>query len=206
MIRIDHFRGFADFWAIPSESNTAAVGTWLKGPGKQLFNSVLPNASQLPVIAEDLGFLSDDAVRLRQSLGFPGMKILQFAFNNPEENIFLPHFYDKNCVVYTGTHDNNTTRGWFELDATDEERKNVLAYLQCSDHDVVQQMIKLAWSSVANTVIVPLQDLLNLDSGSRMNIPGTTDGNWKWRLNSNYIEQLPISMLQTFNRIYSRMR
>jgi len=132
------------------------------------------------------------------------MKVLQFAFQNPGENTFLPHHYDQNCVVYTGTHDNNTTRGWFEEDVSEEEKTNILDYLQCDEAHVVEKLIRLAWSSVAKTAIVPVQDLLNLNASARMNTPGTTTGNWLWKMTKDDATRLPVNRLKELNRLFCR--
>jgi len=203
-VRIDHFRGFSDYWTIPADEKTAEKGQWKNAPGKLLFETIIQKHSHLPVIAEDLGELSDEAVELREHFGFPGMKILQFAFANPEENLFLPHFYDKNCVVYTGTHDNNTSRGWIEEDVLPEEKEFALEYLSCSEEDFSENFLRLGWSSVANTVIVPLQDLFSLDSSARMNTPGTESNNWLWKMNAEQLVNFPVDKLKKLNRLFGR--
>jgi 4-alpha-glucanotransferase len=204
LVRIDHFRGFADFWAIPFGKEDASEGTWHQAPGNKLFQGLHKKFKKMPVIAEDLGVLSDSAVQLLEECGFPGMKVLQFAFQNSCENTFLPHHYEKNCVVFTGTHDNNTTRGWFELEASQEERAAVLEYLQCDEEQVVEKLIRLAWSSVTNTVIIPVQDLLNLNSTARMNIPGTTTGNWLWKMTKDDATRFPVNRVKELNRLFCR--
>jgi 4-alpha-glucanotransferase len=203
-LRIDHFRGFSEFWSISADQKTAVEGKWIHAPGQKLFDTYIDKRKDIPVLAEDLGILSEAAIELRKRYGFPGMKILQFAFSNYQENEFLPHFYDKNCVVYTGTHDNNTLRGWFETEATEEEKATVMAYLGHEKNELVSNVIKLAWSSVANMVIIPMQDLLNLDASCRMNIPGTTSGNWKWRMTQDQSENFPVGEIQKLNDLYSR--
>lgn len=205
-VRIDHFRGFADFWSIPAGEETAEKGTWNSAPGMKLFESLRQKHYALPVIAEDLGILSEEAICLREHFGFPGMKVLQFAFTNTAENSFLPHFYEKNFVVYTGTHDNNTCKGWFNEDAHTDEKEAVIEYLQCSRDEVVDSMLRLAWSSVANTVIVPVQDLFALDSDARMNTPGTLTGNWQWRMTGNQLRNFPVEKIKKLNRIFARTR
>jgi 4-alpha-glucanotransferase len=204
VVRIDHFRGFADYWSIPAGAETAETGKWKKAPGIELFESFQTRYGKMPVIAEDLGILSNEAVALRNYFQFPGMKILQFAFLNPAENLFLPHFYDAHCVVYTGTHDNNTLRGWYEEDASPGEIEFISDYIQCREEGINENLIRLAWSSVANTVIVPVQDLFNLNSASRMNMPGTVEGNWMWKMTQEQFEKFPVEQLKKLNRIFSR--
>lgn len=184
IIRIDHFRGFESFWSIPANEPTAVNGKWIKGPGIEIFNVVKDQLGELPIIAEDLGMITPEVEKLLSETGFPGMKVLQFAFGNPEKtylaNPYLPHNYDENCVVYTGTHDNPTTLSWFQH--IEKEQKNkVITYCKTSDEDIVGELIKLAWSSKANFAIIPLQDLLRLDDSARMNTPGSNKDNWVWR-------------------------
>ncbi|MCF8295733.1 MAG: 4-alpha-glucanotransferase [Bacteroidales bacterium] len=181
LIRIDHFRGFAAYWAVPYGEPTAINGTWNACPGTELFDSLLRAFGELPIIAEDLGVITDEVVALRERYGFPGMKILQFAFDSDEKNNYLPHTYDRNFIVYTGTHDNNTVRGWYE-DTHDGNRFNIENYLGGYPAEGISAaLIRMAHASVANVSIVPLQDILGLDAQSRMNTPGTTSGNWQWR-------------------------
>jgi len=179
--RIDHFRGFAGYWEIPASSPTAQKGRWLKGPGKPLFDALARALGELPIIAEDLGYITPDVYALRDGCGFPGMKILQFAFGGDAEHEFLPHMYRRDVVVYTGTHDNDTTRGWWDK-ARESERRYAGTYLACGAHDVHWAMIRAALNSVANIAIFPLQDVLGLGSEHRMNTPGTEGApNWGWR-------------------------
>lgn len=180
VIRIDHFRGFAAYWAVPYAEKTAINGTWIPGPGKEFFNALQKEFGNLPIIAEDLGVMTPDVEDLRDSFGLPGMKILEFAFDSSEENDYIPYNYSKNCIVYSGTHDNDTVVGWFKK-ASEADRKQVLAYINNDGRDIHWSFVRLAWSSVANTAIIPMQDLLGLDSDTRMNLPGTVGGNWKWR-------------------------
>lgn len=203
-VRIDHFRGFSEFWAVPADSKTAERGQWIAAPGMKLFDIFINEHSAVPVIAEDLGIISDEAVALREKYGFPGMKVLQFAFSNPQENKFLPHFYEKNCVVYPGTHDNNTLIGWFDEEATESEKDMLRSYSGHEQGDLVGSILRLAWTSVANTVIVPVQDLLRKNSLSRMNIPGTEKGNWRWRMTEEDMVGFPYEELNLLNRISSR--
>jgi 4-alpha-glucanotransferase len=203
-IRIDHFRGFSEYWAVKAGSETAKEGAWCSAPGTELFQKLSNTFPELPVIAEDLGILTNEAVALRKQFGFPGMKILQFAFTNPSENEFLPHYYKRNCVVYTGTHDNNTIRGWFEEDALTEEKAFALEYLQKDESEFVDAMIRLAWSSVANTVVVPVQDFFGLDASARFNVPGTVEGNWLWKMTSEQMNSFPEDSIKKLNMLYAR--
>jgi 4-alpha-glucanotransferase len=181
--RIDHFRGFAGYWEIPASSATAQEGRWVKGPGKGLFDAISKALGDVPIIAEDLGFITADVHELRQALGYPGMKILQFAFGGDGEHEFLPHTFDPNTVVYTGTHDNDTARGWWD-NASENERRFAGTYLACTPQDVHWGLIRSALNSVANWAVFPLQDVLGLESEHRMNTPGTLGGsNWAWRFN-----------------------
>lgn len=182
VVRIDHFRGFAGYWSIPIDAQDARGGSWRQGPGRALFDDVQkalgPN---LPIIAEDLGVITDDVIELRDRVGLPGMKILQFAFGAGHDNAYLPHHHIENCVVYTGTHDNDTTLGWWNNEA-DHVRDHVRHYLGRDGNDVVWDFIRMAMTSVAHTTIIPFQDVLTLDSGARLNIPGLAAGNWSWRV------------------------
>jgi len=180
IIRIDHFRGFVAYWAVPYSEKTAINGKWIPGPGKDFFETLQKEFIDMPIIAEDLGVITPDVEELRDGFSLPGMKILEFAFDSAEANDYLPHNYPKNCVVYTGTHDNDTVVGWFK-DSKEEDRKYMLDYLNCEGNNINWSFIRLAWASVANTAIVPMQDVLGLDSSGRMNLPGTTTNNWTWR-------------------------
>ena len=188
IIRLDHFRGFAAYWEIPADEPTAVHGRWMPGPGSALFDAVRSELGDLPIVAEDLGFITEDVHELRRTIGVPGMKILQFAFAQPD-NVHAPHRYEERTVVYTGTHDNDTARGWFEH-APEEERENALAYLGCTTgDDVAWALIRAAWTSVAETAIVPVQDILSLGSDARMNTPGVEDHNWTWRVAAGALTQ-----------------
>ena len=181
VFRIDHFRGFAGYYEIPASSPDATVGRWVKGPGQALFDAIAQALGPLPIVAEDLGFITPDVHALRAGCGYPGMKILQFAFGAGGDAEFLPHTYERNTVVYTGTHDNDTARGWWD-NAKERERHYAGAYLACGPHDVHWAMIRAALTSVANIAVFPLQDVLGLGSEHRMNTPGTLGGtNWTWR-------------------------
>jgi 4-alpha-glucanotransferase len=177
-LRLDHFIGFTRYWEIPASEPTAIRGRWVPGPGARLFERL----GDAPLIAEDLGAVTPEVTALRDRFGFPGIRLLQFAFGTDlQAPTFLPYNYDRNCVAFTGTHDNDTTRGWFEkLD--DAERRAALDYLGTSGREIEWEMIRAVWSSVAGVAIAPMQDLLGLGSVARMNLPGTLQGNWEWRL------------------------
>ncbi len=179
--RVDHFRGFEAYWEVPAGEDTAVNGRWVKGPGADFFETVLAALGELPIIAEDLGFITPEVTALRDRFDFPGMKVLQFAFGTDGFDPYLPHNYPRNCVVYTGTHDNDTTVGWFRRSSTPEERDLALRYLRSDGSDIAWDMMHLAWTSVADTAVAPMQDLLRLDSDARMNLPGSFGGNWQWR-------------------------
>lgn len=181
LIRIDHFVGFESFWAIPQGAADAREGEWIKAPGADFFKALRQELGTLPVLAEDLGTVTPEVEALRDQFEFPGMKILQFAFGGDAKNPYLPFNFKRNFVVYTGTHDNDTTFGWYEQ-LQDHERNNILTYLGgVSPEGIHWDMIRLAFSSIANLAIVPLQDVLGLGTESRMNFPGKQDGNWGWR-------------------------
>jgi 4-alpha-glucanotransferase len=181
IIRLDHFRGFEAFWAIPAEHQTAEHGEWIKAPGAKLFQRLRDELGELPFIAEDLGIITAEVDALRQQFNFPGMRILQFGFADRSAHNYLPHQYVRNTVVYTGTHDNNTTRGWWEHEATRVEKDAVKAYLSPAKKDVVWAMICAVEASVADVCIVPVQDVLDLSSEARMNVPSSSGDNWSWR-------------------------
>ena len=179
-MRIDHFRGLEAYWAIPAACETAIDGRWVKAPGEALLSALREHFGTLPVVAEDLGIITDEVVALRQRHALPGMRILHFAFDGNPDNPYLPHNHTPDSVVYTGTHDNDTTLGWWSgLD--DETRTRVLDYLGHIPEPMPWPLIRAALESVANLVILPLQDVLELGSEARMNTPGTTEGNWQWR-------------------------
>ncbi|MBL0225706.1 MAG: 4-alpha-glucanotransferase [Geobacteraceae bacterium] len=198
IVRVDHFRGFEATWHIPSDETTAEKGNWIKVPGEQLFDTLIAALGKLPIIAEDLGVITPEVLALRDRYNFPGMKILQFAFE--KEPINLPHLHAKNGVVYTGTHDNDTTKGWYDS-ITDAERHEMCEYLGCTGVDGVGDLIRAALMSVADTVVIPLQDILKLGSEARMNIPGTPFGNWEWRFSWGMLPQdLAVSVRRQVER------
>jgi 4-alpha-glucanotransferase len=179
-IRIDHFCGLATYWEIPANAN-ASQGRWADGPRSDLFNALKKGLGHVPFVAEDLGALTPEVCHLRDQFGIPGMRVMHFGFDGNPDNFYLPHKYPENCVAYTGTHDNDTTRGWYDKTPSDR-RDAVRRYLRCSDHDVTWAMIAALQYSAANTAIVPMQDVLDLGSHARMNVPGRADGNWGWRM------------------------
>jgi 4-alpha-glucanotransferase len=192
IVRIDHFRGFEAYWEIPGNETTAINGKWVPGPNADLFHVLHERLGELPIIAEDLGVITPPVEALRDQFGFPGMRILQFAFGNDDRSAeFRPESYPAHCCVYTGTHDNDSTVGWFHSEPgegstrTSEdiaaERKMILDYLRTDGHEIHWDLINLGARSNGNTFVVPLQDLLGLDSSARMNTPGVASGNWQWR-------------------------
>ena len=192
IVRLDHFRGFAACWEIPAGETTAQNGEWVETPGRELFSAVRDTLGDLPIIAEDLGVITPDVTRLRKEFGFPGMRVLQFAFSGEPDNINLPENYEPDVVAYTGTHDNDTTIGWFnqlsEMKTTDAEKARVscLDYLQSDGREINWDFIRAVMASLAGTTIIPLQDVLGLGSEARMNTPNTTSGNWSWRYTGHW--------------------
>jgi len=203
LVRLDHFRGFEAYWRIPAGMPTAEIGEWVKGPGADFLTAMQSALGGLPIIAEDLGVITPEVEALRDGFGLPGMKILQFAFGGATEDRFLPHTYDKNCVVYTGTHDNDTTTGWYTA-ASSNERDFVRRYLARDGHDIAWDMIRLAWASVADMAVAPVQDLLSLGTKARMNLPGTTGGNWGWRLQPGQLTPALVDRLADLTSLYAR--
>ncbi len=206
VVRIDHFRGFDEYYSIPYGDSTARYGHWEKGPGAELFHLLKEKMGDVDLIAEDLGMISDSVRQLVRDTGFPGMKVLQFAFDNTENSDYLPHNIDRNCVIYTGTHDNDTVRGWYET-ANEHDLWQARQYMNNEDHDMetsIWDMIRLAMSSVANLAVVPIQDYLCLGSESRMNAPSTLGLNWKWRMTKNQISHEVVEKMRLLVRIYRR--
>ncbi|MDX9941149.1 MAG: 4-alpha-glucanotransferase [Bacteroidales bacterium] len=203
IIRIDHFRGLAAYWAVPFGEETAILGEWIKAPGQELLEALYDALGDLPIIAEDLGVITPDVVELRDNFDLPGMKILQFAFDSGEENDFMPHTYIKNCVVYTGTHDNDTTLGQFKS-LRESDRLFMKDYFGVDERDPAWSFVKLAWSTVANVAIAPLQDLLRLDTEARMNFPGKPSGYWKWRFRKEMLKPSHAEELLRITRLYGR--
>ena len=204
-IRVDHFRGFESFWAVPQGEETAINGEWMPAEGRAFFQQLQQTLGDLPVLAEDLGVITPEVEALRDEFEFPGMKILQFAFGSDAGNPFLPFNIPRNCLIYTGTHDNNTTLGWFENDIDDWEYDRVVDYLGTLSPDGIHwDLIRLALSSTANWSIIPMQDLLGLDERGRMNTPGQAEGNWKWRYRPDSISDWLRDRLQHLTELYGR--
>ena len=206
VVRVDHFRGFDEYYAIPAKDTTAVNGTWKKGPGLALFRKMKETFGELNIIAEDLGFLTPSVHKLLKNTGFPGMKVLQFAFSVGERSNYLPYFYEHNCVVYTGTHDNDTTRGWFESMDTDEKEftQKYMDNPQTSPEEVSWDFIRLAVSSVADLAVIPLQDYLCIGKEGRINTPSTLGGNWTWRLRKGQFTEEIIEICRELNWTYGR--
>lgn len=203
LVRIDHFRGLESFWAIPANSETAKDGSWIEAKGNALLEILKSQMTNLPIVAEDLGIITPEVDALRKKFDLPGMKVLQFAFSSDASNVHMPHNFDKKQVVYTGTHDNDTTLAWFNK-LNNEEKERVLAYLSINNYGIEQLLIEIAWSSVAEMAIVPLQDLLGLGGEGRMNIPGIASGNWEWRCDKAKLESLDSDFLKKLNEKYNR--
>lgn len=207
VVRIDHFRGFDEYYAIPYGDKTAERGKWEKGPGMDLFHTLDKKIKDLRVIAEDLGFLTESVLEMLKESGYPGMKVLQFAFDGSEDSCYLPYKYDHNCVVYTGTHDNETTKGWLE-NLQGHDLKFVREYINCYEqpvNDCVWALIRTALSSVADLAVIPIQDYLCLGNEARMNAPSTFGDNWKWRLTANQISETTLYHMREVTRIYGRL-
>jgi 4-alpha-glucanotransferase len=204
VVRIDHFRGFEAYWQIPAGETTAQHGRWQAGPGQAFFDAVRSALGDAPIIAEDLGVITPEVDALRTNNNLPGMRVLQFAFAGNAADPYLPHNFDRNTVVYTGTHDNDTTRGWFDS-APPEEQDAVRRYLGRDGDNVAHDLIRVALASVADTAVVPLQDALNLGSEARMNTPGSTHGNWSWRLMWEDIPEWLAAFLLDMNQRYARV-
>lgn len=214
ILRIDHFRGFAAYWEIPGGDPTAERGQWVEAPGRELFSTIKNILGELPIIAEDLGVITPDVEALRDDFGFPGMRILQFAFGDDHDNIDLPHNYIKNLVVYTGTHDNDTTLGWFRSRAgggstrdaaqITREREYCLKYLNTKGKEIHWDFIRAVMASVANMAIIPLQDVLGLGTKARMNLPASSSGNWSWRYVEDALTDEMAGRLKELTELYRR--
>jgi 4-alpha-glucanotransferase len=216
IVRIDHFRGFEAYWEVPAGETTAVHGRWVKGPGAELFRVLQAEFGALPIIAENLGVITPEVEAIRHEFGFPGMAILQFAFgNDPQGPSFRPHNYPREVVAYTGTHDNDTTVGWWNSAGTTDsvrtpedvakEHAFARAYLDFHDEPVNWVLIRAVLASVANTTVVPMQDLLGLGNEARMNRPGTSSGNWRWRMRPGALDLQLSARLQQLNSIYGRV-
>ncbi len=206
VIRLDHFRGFAAAWHVPAGATTAQSGQWVPGPGADFFSAVKRELGVLPFIAEDLGLITPDVYALRDQFQLPGTRVLQFAFDGHSDNPYLPHNYVSNTVVYTGTHDNPTSREWYE-ELSPYQRQNLWRYLKSSEGEsgqVSRDLMRLAWSSVAALAIAPLQDLLNLGPEARMNVPGRAEGNWSWRCTEEMLSSPAFHSLRELTRSSNR--
>ena len=204
IVRIDHFRGFESYWQIPYGEPTAVNGKWVKGPGMSLFNAIKKELGEINVIAEDLGFLTDEVKEFLAETGYPGMKILEFAFGGGDSE-YLPHNYIKNCIAYTGTHDNDTFLGWFEKTGSKKEVRNAIRYLGLNEEEGYNWgFIRGIWSSVADTAIAPMQDFLNLGHEARVNLPSTLGINWQWRAKKEDINENLANKIYKFTKLYGR--
>jgi 4-alpha-glucanotransferase len=204
MTRLDHFRGFEAYWAIPGDDDTAINGKWIKAPGHALFSTLREKLGELPFIAEDLGLITSGVEALRTSFAFPGMCILQFGFGNRGAHSYLPHSFDRNTVVYTGTHDNDTTLGWWQNGATAEERAAIETYLSLGEDGPVWALIRAASASVADMCLFPLQDILGLGSEARMNVPSAAEGNWSWRFEQQWLSSELAEKLRAITDVADR--
>jgi 4-alpha-glucanotransferase len=204
LVRLDHFRGFEAYWRVPAGSATAEPGAWVPGPGGALFFALQQALGSLPLIAEDLGVITPPVDALRRAFGLPGMRVLQFAFGGAQEDRFLPHHFVRHTVVYTGTHDNETAAGWYE-NLTAAEQQGLERYAPGAARDPAWTLIRLAWASVANWAIAPLQDVLQLGNEARMNLPGRTEGNWKWRLLPGQLSDEVLKRLAQLTETYQRV-
>ena len=203
IVRIDHFRGFAGYWEIPATEPTAVKGQWVPGPGEALFKAIAKALGPMPIIAEDLGVITPDVDALRKKFGFPGMRILQFAFAGDASDRFLPHNHEPDTVVYAGTHDNDTVAGWWAT-ATDHERHYARGYLNTDGHDMPWTLIRAAMASVADTAVHPMQDVLALPTECRMNYPGQESGWWTWRFQWSQVQPWHAGRLVELSRLYGR--
>ena len=205
IVRIDHFRGFDEYFAIPYGDTTAANGKWMPGPGMDIMNAIKERFGDRPIIAEDLGFLTPTVLQLVKDTGYPGMKLLQFAFDSREPGDYLPHNYPHNCVLYTGTHDNDTVMGWKEH-VSAEDLDFTRRYLNIHPGDALNwAMIRAAFASVADTVIIPMQDYLGLGSEARINTPSTLGRNWQWRMKPDAIAPELAGRIRELTELYGRM-
>ncbi|MDA1330375.1 MAG: 4-alpha-glucanotransferase [Chloroflexi bacterium] len=203
IVRLDHFRGFAGYWAVPAGQKTAETGQWEAGPGEVFFETMREKLGELPLIAEDLGEITQAVIELRDEFDLPGMKILQFAFDDGLEHKFLPHNYAENFVAYTGTHDNDTVRGWY-MSAPEAEKVFCRDYLGVDGSDIAWDMIRAVWASRANVAIAPIQDVLDLGTEARMNFPGTIGGNWDWRMPADALRPELSRRLADLNQKHDR--
>jgi 4-alpha-glucanotransferase len=203
LIRIDHFRGFEACWAIPASCETAIDGEWVKAPGDALFSELLKNFDELPLVAEDLGIITDEVTALRTKYAMPGMKILQFAFGSGTDNPYLPHNHCIESVTYTGTHDNDTTLGWYQT-LDNNAKEHIANYFGEPNQTMPWLLVQAALRSVSQLVIIPMQDLLSLDGEHRMNVPGTIEGNWNWQFDWEMLDDQIVDDLKKSNELYGR--
>ncbi len=207
VLRIDHFRGIVSAWEVPANEKDARGGKWVRGPGADLFHNILKKIPDAPIIAEDLGYITPDVTEVMNRLGFPGMKVLLFAFGDDQPaSVHSPHNLDRNCVIYTGTHDNNTVKGWFKQEADPETRKRLSLYLgrRVTPRKAPRELVRLALMSVAETCVLPMQDLLGLGERARMNQPARVEGNWQWRLTPRQLSASLEARLRNMTRLYGR--
>lgn len=207
LVRIDHFRGFVAYWEVPASEKNAINGQWVQAPVDDFFQKVLEKVPRDAIIAEDLGLITPDVEDVMKRFNLPGMKVLLFAFNDdPATNPYAPHNHVEHCVVYTGTHDNNTARGWFENELAPEMKRKFFSYLgrEVTGENIHIELIRLAMMSVAEMIIIPLQDLLGLDQRARMNLPASKKGNWQWRLLPNQIDENVSRFLKEMTEVYGR--
>lgn len=203
IVRIDHFRGLESFWAIPKSAESAKEGRWMPAKGFMVLKIMQSRLGNLPIVAEDLGIITEEVEKLRDHFNLPGMRVLQFAFTSDETNDHLPHNITHRNYIYTGTHDNNTIIGWWN-ELTNEEKKKAQEYLKFFKGSITERVIEWAWSSNAEISIVPLQDVMKLGSEARMNIPGTAEGNWKWRYTKNQLRKCDLELIRKLNKKYNR--
>jgi 4-alpha-glucanotransferase len=215
MVRLDHFRGFEAYWEVPAGARTAVNGRWVKGPGAALFQAVEARLGKLPIVAENLGVITPEVEEIRREFGYPGMSVLQFAFGtDPQGPSFRPHNYPHELVAYTGTHDNDTTLGWWNSEAGADstrsaadiaaERDFAKRYLRTDGREMNWVFIQTIMASIADTVLVPMQDVLGLGSEARMNLPGEPDGNWQWRMLSGWLRAEDAARLRGLGKMYDR--
>ena len=205
ILRIDHFRGFEAAWEVRGGDATAEHGEWVNAPGRELFESLRAAIGDLPFWVEDLGFMTPEVERLRDDFGFPGMRILQFGFGGDARNEALPHNYVRNSIAYTGTHDNDTVVGWWKSQDQNSDLRNFATkYLGSDGSEINWEFIRAAWSSVADSAVAPLQDVLGLDNSARMNLPASTDGNWRWRFNDSDLTDDVAARLRELTEVYGR--
>lgn len=204
LVRLDHFRGFEAYWEIPASALTAEIGRWVTGPGTDFFLAVRQAFTELPLIAEDLGVITPEVVALREAFNLPGMKVLHFAFEGEADNEFLPHHYPHRCIVYTGTHDNDTSLGWYQT-TSEAARDFCRRYLTADDRNIVWDLIRAAWTSVAEKALAPMQDFLELGSEARMNYPSRAEGNWVWRVREDQLHASLAERIHEMNFLYGRL-